>query len=412
MTTENSGNQANESNIKDGLGLLGSAPVPVPGASLLGTGPAQKPSEVCGSSQDNASGVPGDISADGADDASLSEDEALLDNIFSITNELYAQMRDPSTGVEEDHMSIFRLLTDLGRRLVNADRASLWRVDNEAHTIWTLSATDEGRIVIPEGSGMVGKALAEGKTLVTNDPYHDPFFNADVDKSTGYVTKSILVMPVTNSRGEYIGAYQVINKLDGDGKFNSRRDCKRLSLAAFICSLTLESELFLADAESDRLTKVRNRVGFYHDFNMRYGTGVDRRNDAKPGSMIMCDIDHFKLVNDTYGHNAGDAVLRHVSRMLVETSRKTDTVYRWGGEEFVVLLDETDIFGAARAAEKIRAAIEESTCIFEGTAIQVTVSFGCCVVNPNMTAEENIAVADKRLYNAKESGRNRVVMEG
>ena len=96
MTTENSGNQANESNIKDGLGLLGSAPVPVPGASLLGTGPAQKPSEVCGSSQDNASGVPGDISADGADDASLSEDEALLDNIFSITNELYAQMRDPS----------------------------------------------------------------------------------------------------------------------------------------------------------------------------------------------------------------------------------------------------------------------------------------------------------------------------
>ena len=219
-------------------------------------------------------------------------------------------------------------------------------------------------------------------------------------------------MPVTNSRGEYIGAYQVINKLDGDGKFNSRRDCKRLSLAAFICSLTLESELFLADAESDRLTKVRNRVGFYHDFNMRYGTGVDRRNDAKPGSMIMCDIDHFKLVNDTYGHNAGDAVLRHVSRMLVETSRKTDTVYRWGGEEFVVLLDETDIFGAARAAEKIRAAIEESTCIFEGTAIQVTVSFGCCVVNPNMTAEENIAVADKRLYNAKESGRNRVVMEG
>ncbi|MBR6391455.1 MAG: GGDEF domain-containing protein, partial [Lachnospiraceae bacterium] len=240
---------------------------------------------------------------------------------------------------------------------------------------------------------------------------NDPFFNAEVDKKTGYVTKSILVMPITNSRGEYIGAYQVINKIDGDGKFNIRRDCKRLSLAAFICSITLESELFLADAERDRLTKVRNRIGFYHDFSIRYGDGIDRRNNAG-GSMIMCDIDHFKAVNDTYGHNAGDAVLRHVATLAANTIRKDDVIYRWGGEEFIVLLNDTDIDGAVATAEKIRTAVEASECIFDGTAISVTVSFGCGKVDPAKSAEENIAVCDRRLYIAKETGRNRVVKEG
>ena len=376
---------------------------PADGSGILGVAPENIPQS-----------VPGITATVGADKESLESShygDDLLNNIFEISNELYLEMRNTDTGVEEDHLTIIKLLTDLGRRLVNADRASFWRVDNEEGKIWTVSSTGTGKIEIPIGTGMVGKALAEGRTLVTNDPYHDPFFNPEVDRKTGYVTRSILVMPITNSRGEFIGAYQVINKLDGDGKFNMRRDCKRLSLAAFICSLTLESELFLADAERDRLTKVRNRIGFYHDFGVRYGNGIDRRGNAG-GSMIMCDIDHFKAVNDTYGHNAGDAVLRHVAAMLESNVRKDDVVYRWGGEEFIILLSDTDLDGAAATAEKVRAAIEASECVFEGTTINVTMSFGCGVIDPAHTAEENIAVADRRLYVAKESGRNRVVKEG
>ncbi len=376
---------------------------PADGSGILGVAPENIPQSVPG------------ITATVEDDKEALESsyygEDLLNNIFEISNELYLEMRNTDTGVEEDHLTIIKLLTDLGRRLVNADRASFWRIDNEEGKIWTVSSTATGKIEIPIGTGMVGKALAEGRTLVTNDPYHDPFFNPEVDRKTGYVTRSILVMPITNSRGEFIGAYQVINKLDGDGKFNMRRDCKRLSLAAFICSLTLESELFLADAERDRLTKVRNRIGFYHDFGVRYGNGIDRRGNAG-GSMIMCDIDHFKAVNDTYGHNAGDAVLRHVAAMLESNVRKDDVVYRWGGEEFIILLSDTDLDGAAATAEKVRAAIEASECVFEGTTINVTMSFGCGVIDPAHTAEENIAVADRRLYVAKESGRNRVVKEG
>ena len=395
-------------NPADGSGLLGETPE----KSVTSESKTYGISDIFPDNiPDSVPGITATVGRDiqgGADDF-FGED--LINNIFEISNELYLKMRDPATSAEEDHLTIISLLTDLGRRLVNADRASFWRQDKEKGTIWTMSATGTGKIEIPIGTGMVGKALKEGRSLVTNDPYNDPFFNAEVDKITGYITKSILVMPVTNSRGEYIGAYQVINKLDGDGKFNIRRDCKRLSLAAFICSITLESDLFLADAERDRLTKVRNRIGFYHDFSMRYGDGIDRRNNVV-GSMIMCDIDHFKAVNDTYGHNAGDAVLRHVAAIAAGSLRRTDTVYRWGGEEFIVLLNDTGIEGAVATAEKIRAAVEESECIFDGTAISVTLSFGCGDIDPARSAEENIAVCDRRLYIAKESGRNRVVREG
>ena len=395
-------------NPADGSGLLGETPE----KSVTGESKTYGISDIFPDNiPDSVPGITATVGRDiqgGADDF-FGED--LINNIFEISNELYLKMRDPATSAEEDHLTIISLLTDLGRRLVNADRASFWRQDKEKGTIWTMSATGTGKIEIPIGTGMEGKALKEGRSLVTNDPYNDPFFNAEVDKITGYITKSILVMPVTNSRGEYIGAYQVINKLDGDGKFNIRRDCKRLSLAAFICSITLESDLFLADAERDRLTKVRNRIGFYHDFSMRYGDGIDRRNNVV-GSMIMCDIDHFKAVNDTYGHNAGDAVLRHVAAIAAGSLRRTDTVYRWGGEKFIVLLNDTGIEGAVATAEKIRAAVEESECIFDGTAISVTLSFGCGDIDPARSAEENIAVCDRRLYIAKESGRNRVVREG
>ena len=178
-----------------------------------------------------------------------SSDE-LLDSIFDITHNLYAQMcRD--CGTASGHKAIFKLLTELGRTLVNADRASFWKWDKRSGELWTTAAVGEGRITIPEGTGLVGKALAEGKAMVTNDPYNHPDFNSDVDKKTGYVTRSILVMPIANCKGEFIGAYQAINKLDGGG-FDLDGDCRRLSLAAFICGITLESDIFLDDSMRDK----------------------------------------------------------------------------------------------------------------------------------------------------------------
>ena len=339
-----------------------------------------------------------------------SSDE-LLNRIFDITQGLYDEMQRVAESPEDNHLKIYGMLADLGRTLVNADRASFWKWDKRRHKLITTAAVGEDQIEIDEGTGLVGKALAEGHAIVTNDPYNNPYFNSSVDKETGYVTTSILVMPIIDCKGEMIGCYQAINKLDDEHGFDLEADCKRLSLAAFICGLTLESDMFLDDSQRDKLTDIRNRMGFYSDYTSKYAPVLANPNNSVPIGMIMCDIDFFKRVNDTYGHNAGDAVLTHVATMLKTSVRGNDGAYRWGGEEFILILPGANLEVAAQVAERIRKRIEGSVITFEGTDIHVTMSFGCAVLDAALSAEANIEVADARLYRAKEGGRNRVVTE-
>ncbi|MBQ5320158.1 MAG: sensor domain-containing diguanylate cyclase [Oscillospiraceae bacterium] len=338
------------------------------------------------------------------------DNNAILDHIFEITSDLYKQMSVNDSDISNDHAEIFRLLTELSKVLVNADRASFWKWDKRSHELWTTAAVGTGKITIPEGTGMVGKALAEGRTIITNDPYNHPDFNSAVDKKTGYVTKSILVMPVSNCKGEFIGAYQAINKLSDDGKFNMEEDVRRLSMAAFICGITLESESFLDDSLHDKLTDLKNRMGFHHDYNNTYKKLLDNPDEIHTVSLFICDIDFFKKVNDTYGHNAGDAVLKHVAGMFRQNSRICDGIYRWGGEEFIVILPETSAEQAAEIAERLRMVIMDSVCEFEDLSIKVTMSFGVTEIDPMKSIEENINIADEKLYTAKQNGRNQVVL--
>ena len=334
--------------------------------------------------------------------------EELLNRIFDLTQGMYKTMSGETSG--EDHGSIHALLTELGRTLAHADRCSFWMWNKRAHQLETTAQVGTGKIVIDEGTGLVGKAIKEQKPIVTNDPYNCPDFNSDVDKKTGYTTKSILTMPIKNCRGEIIGAYQAINRLDSETGFDIDEDCRRLSLAAFICGITLESDMFLDASQRDKLTDVKNRVGFHNDY--QYHVKPLLAEGGVGAAMIMGDIDHFKRVNDTYGHNAGDAVLVHTARLLEKGAGANNTVYRWGGEEFIVLLPGKDLKYAAELAEEIRKAIEADVITFEGTDIKVTMSFGCSVITDDKNTEENVAVADGRLYIAKETGRNQVITEG
>lgn len=335
----------------------------------------------------------------------MSPENTMLSDIFDISEQLYKMMSDVKSS---DHSKIFEYLTNLGKTLAESDRASFWKWDKKNHTLWTTAATGADRITIPDSTGLVGKALADGKVLVTNDPYNNPYFNSDVDKKTGYVTKSILVMPVANIKGEYIGAYQVINKLTGDGKFDEEKDCKKLSLAAVICCLALESDVFLEESYTDKLTKLKNRMGFFADFNSTYNAIIN--DPERKLSLFICDIDKFKSVNDTYGHNAGDKVLKHVADVMMENTNEGDGMYRWGGEEFIMIMKDADINKCYDKAEKLRKIIEASECVAEGNVIKHTMSFGVTQFDSNKTIEENISDADQKLYTAKETGRNRVII--
>jgi two-component system cell cycle response regulator len=129
-------------------------------------------------------------------------------------------------------------------------------------------------------------------------------------------------------------------------------------------------------------------------------------------SLMILDIDHFKVVNDTYGHAAGDIALKHVVNVLNINLREYDQVGRYGGEEFVILLASTDPNEAWRAAERVRSAIQFQPAIVSDTvSINLTVSIGIAQFNRNRDTSQNTFFdrADKALYTAKQTGRNRII---
>ena len=181
--------------------------------------------------------------------------EELLEKIFFFMNEMVDT---------KDFGSTILLLTELGRTLANSERASFWYWDRAKKEYWTLVALDSPRIVVPEGSGIVGASIAGNETILINDPYQDDRFNQEVDKETGYQTRSILCIPVTNSKGDVIGAYQAINKMDDQGYwYFDDRDEKRLAMAAVFCGKTLESQILYSESQLDQLTGLKNRRGYY-----------------------------------------------------------------------------------------------------------------------------------------------------
>jgi diguanylate cyclase (GGDEF)-like protein len=131
----------------------------------------------------------------------------------------------------------------------------------------------------------------------------------------------------------------------------------------------------------------------------------------EPIACVMCDIDHFKKVNDTYGHAAGDDVLKQFAAILKEEAREIDRVGRYGGEEFLLLLPGTVLDSAVTFAERVRQRVEEHTFTFEGGTLKKTVSLGVASwPHPRIQGREGmLKAADDALYVAKEMGRNRVV---
>lgn len=128
-------------------------------------------------------------------------------------------------------------------------------------------------------------------------------------------------------------------------------------------------------------------------------------------SLIMFDIDHFKKINDGYGHPAGDEAIREAARVLKENLRNIDIAGRYGGEEFTVILVDTDAKGAKIVAERIREAIQANVVKYEDLTFQYTISLGICELNDAITDKTNwIDCADKGLYQAKNNGRNNSVI--
>ena len=159
-------------------------------------------------------------------------------------------------------------------------------------------------------------------------------------------------------------------------------------------------------ASTDQLTRLFNRRKMREVMESQK---IRFARSKQPFLLVLTDIDHFKKFNDTYGHDCGDYVLQQVSKLMKQTLREQDTVSRWGGEEFLIMLPDTDYDGGMQAIEKLREAIEHKQFQFAGNEFSVTVTFGVARFEQGDHLDSCIKRADEVLYVGKEAGRNRVV---
>jgi diguanylate cyclase (GGDEF)-like protein len=160
-----------------------------------------------------------------------------------------------------------------------------------------------------------------------------------------------------------------------------------------------------AQARRDPLTGLENRRAFDEAID---GSLARMRRLDEQFVVVAIDVDHFKKVNDTHGHGAGDDVLRSIGATLSSSIREVDRAFRIGGEEFVVLLADVDIAGARTAAERLHTQIGTTSVATTGTQLRVTASFGMAQAAVSSTAPALLRAADSALYAAKAAGRNRI----
>jgi diguanylate cyclase (GGDEF)-like protein len=325
--------------------------------------------------------------------------------------------------------------------VMDAERSSLFLIDTEKKEMWAKIAqgVDVVEIRFPLGLGIAGTVGKTGELINIPDAYEDPRFNPEFDRKTGFRTKSILCVPMKNMRGDLIGAIQVLNKKSGDFRTDDETLLSALASQAAVAienadlyrqlhvlNLSLEkkvegrtAELVQANARLSELNKELEEIsitdGLTLVYNRRYF--MDRfRQEVKrvsrygpPVSLLMIDIDNFKKVNDTYGHQAGDVVLAGVAGLIKSKLRETDLIARYGGEEFCLIATGTEPPGALILAERIRKLVEDATFEHGGNSLRVTISIGIGTWEPALKedSEELVRRADIALYRAKQQGRNR-----
>ena len=248
------------------------------------------------------------------------------------------------------------------------------------------------------GEGLIGRVGRDGEPLRGEVAEIDP---SPLDPAA----RSVLAVPL---RGPH-AVLGVLVLYDPRSGRPGEDDLATLRTLADQAAVAVENVLRHQDVARMAVTDALTGLANYRSFTDTIGAEIERATRfARPVGLLLLDIDHFKAVNDTFGHQRGDAVLVELAHRVVAAVRDVDTVARYGGEELVVVLPETDEHGAALAAERIRRAVADAPFpAASGPPVSVTVSLGAAV-HPRhaTTATGLLRRADEALYAAKRAGRD------
>ncbi len=297
------------------------------------------------------------------------------------------------------------------RTLVGADFISISLVCGNGHCVALAEGEGAEQLMGREFSreeGLVGQVLKINRPLPAKAQCHGPtqVFGHD-HLLTGY--NSLLVLPLQKEKGEATGALTVAVKA-AEVFTKPRQEILELIAA----QVAVKVDLGRAHEEINRLATIDGLTGLINHRTFQHGFDVMLvREERRAGalSLLLCDIDHFKKINDSYGHPFGDKVLKEVATILRKAARSVDLAGRYGGEEFVLVLEGSGERGGLQMGERIRQEIEKMVLHHESGPVRITLSLGLAVYPDHGTGKERlIRRADQALYRAKKQGRNRVVL--
>lgn len=312
-----------------------------------------------------------------------------------------------------DISEVLKILMVKVGQFLKAKNWSLLLLDEEKQTLHFEIAVGEAAHSLlgkelPLSEGVAGWVAKSGRAELISNVREDKRFCSKFDNETNFETRSIVCVPLIN-KGKVLGVIELINKIE-EGKF-TEFDMRLLKVIADFTAIAIDnaknfkrvSELVITDDH----TSLYN-VRFMYEY-------LDREIDeairhSRSLSMIFFDLDHFKRINDTYGHMCGSAILREIGHFLRKVIRPTDIPIRYGGDEFVVILPDTSKQGALEVAKGLRESILQHRFLTDrGLNLQVKASYGVASV-PEDAKDKNglITLADSAMYKIKESTRDAV----
>jgi diguanylate cyclase (GGDEF)-like protein len=306
--------------------------------------------------------------------------------------------------------AVLRAIMEMIAKLFEPKDWSLLLVDEERGELYFAIAVGAAaeklkHVRLKLGEGIAGWVAANGEPVIITDAYHDERFAKWVDQSSGFKTDSMLCVPML-CKGRTLGVIEMINF--NAAALTAEHQELLAALADFAAIALDNARLFQRIKE---LTIVDDCSGLYNSRHMHTLLAAEIARSERyrhSFSVIFLDLDHFKNVNDTHGHLIGSRLLREIGQLLRGKLRTVDAAFRYGGDEFVIILPRTSKKDAMICARRLRQALNEAVFFQEeGLNIKVTASFGLAGYPEDATTKEDILRrSDQAMYLVKESTRD------
>ncbi len=313
---------------------------------------------------------------------------------------------------------VLRTIMEKINEVLHPDTWSLLLMDTDKYELYFQIATGKGaealkNVRIKVGQGLAGWVAQSGEAVVVPDTTKDSRFFAQVDEKTKMETRSIVAVPV-RFRDHCLGVIELINCVGPEGCF-SQRDLALLEALADYAAIAIENARHVQRIHELTITDDCTSLYNARHLNFMLDTEIYRSHRyAFEFSLIFIDLDHFKYVNDTYGHLMGSKLLSEIGEAIKEKCRMIDLAFRYGGDEFVVLLPQTSKENALSVARRLHKLIRETAWLKEpGLNVNITASVGVASYpTDSRTKAELLHLADEAMYFVKNSTRDSVAASG